>query len=135
MEHTHGPNGEVIFAEPAAAEPAAAETEAVEAAAEAEVEVAKVQAQRDIAIEKEFTKRAESEDRAEIEALRGEVRGLRELVETLKPAEPEPAPQPVPVVVEAPPEPETAPAPEPVEESAPPAAEKKSSGFWGPAYR
>lgn len=105
--------------------------QAVEETVAADVEVAKIEADRDVTIAKIAAKAEESHDETEVEVLRGEVRVLREMVERMAP-EPEPEPEPVPVVVN------DAPA-EPVPDvPAPPAAEapahrpsKSKSGMFG----
>lgn len=125
-DHTHGDDGHVVIVEPET-DPEVTETEKV---ADASVEIAQIEARSAVAIERERTKQVMSEDRAEIEALRGELRALRQIVETLAPPEPdpEPDPEPVPIVVDDPapePEPEpTEPAPDPT-----PEPKKKSDPF------
>lgn len=132
-QHTHGPDGTVILlSEPEAAEvvEAVADVEATEAVADASVEVARIEAERDVAIAKEQTKQSGVYASEELAALQGEVRALREIVDALKPPEPEPAPEPpAPVVVEAPaePAPDVAPPPE-VDKR--PAPKKKSGLGW-----
>jgi hypothetical protein len=126
-DHIHGEDGHVVVVEPET-DPEVTETEKV---ADASVEIAQIEARSAVAIERERTKQVESADRAEIEALRGELRALRQIVETLAPPEPdpepdpEPEPEPVPIVVDDPePEP-TEPAPDPTPEP----SKKKSDPF------
>lgn len=129
-DHRHHPEtGQVIVAEPAEVEPAAAEAEAVEEVAEAEVEIAKIEADRDVAIAKESTKQMAEMQNDELAELRAEVRALREVVDALKPAEPEPPAEPVVVVQEPPAEP-PADVPPPAEVEEKPTPKKKSGLSW-----
>jgi DNA gyrase/topoisomerase IV subunit A len=59
-KHTHGPDGEIIIVEETPPEVAEAEAveQVAESAADASVEVAKVQARRDVTLAREDTKRA-----------------------------------------------------------------------------
>jgi hypothetical protein len=128
--HTHGPDGEIILIDSAPAEAA----EAVAEVADAQVEVAKIEAKRDVDLARESTKAAEVYANEELAALRGRVQAMEAVLETLAPQpEPEPVPEAAPVIVEAPPapvesEPE-APAPEPTEQKVP--AKKKSRSWFG----
>lgn len=131
-EHSHGPDGSIIYHETETApEPAAEQAQAVEAAADASVDVAKVQGRTEIAIAKESTEQTKVLADTELAELRAENRTLREVLDRFGPqaaAEPEPEAEQVPVMVE--PEPEAvAPAPEP--EPAPPDEPKKSRlSYW-----
>jgi len=84
----------------------------VEPIADANVEVARIEAERDVTIAKISAKMEERHDETEIEVLRAELRALRDLI-----TPPEPEPEPTPVVIE---EPE----PVPVEEEMPPREER-----------
>jgi hypothetical protein len=113
---------------------AQAEADAVAEATSADVEIARIQGDTEIKLAQIAARQADPERDAEIEALRDEVRMLKELAAPpMMPVAPEPAPAPVTVVNDA-----------PVEDSLPkPEAEhresedrpKKSSGgglgFWG----
>lgn len=111
-------------------EPAVEVVEApdVEPIADATVEVARIEAERDVTLAKIQRSTLADEERIELEALRVEVGALRE---QLAP----PPPEEVPVVVEAAPEPEPEPesAPPVVEETSTPepAAKKRSNPWWG----
>ncbi|MEU9022332.1 hypothetical protein [Actinomadura sp. NPDC048394] len=136
MEHTHGPNGEILPVDPdavAAGEVAEAATEVAQTTAAADVQVAEIEAARDVELARIDVEREEVWQEGRVARLEGELAGIRETLDKLTqpPAEPEPDP----VVVEAPPEP--APEPEPAAAPAPaPEPEqpkgKKKPGFWGP---
>lgn len=130
-DHVHGPDGHVVaevHSEP--------EVEAVAAGemASAEVEIARIEADAAIQLARIEAKTEEAHDETEVEALRAEIRGMRDMLDRLVPQpepESEPEPAPAPVVMEAPEaEPEAAP---PVAE---PAGEPRHSpksrglGFW-----
>lgn len=122
-QHTHGPDGLVILAtEPDAAEAveAVADADATEAVADASVEIARIEAERDVKIAQTNIKQSEVFANEELARLEGEVRALREIVDALKPPEAEPVPEPpAPVVVEAPPSAPEVPAPPEVEHKQP----------------
>jgi hypothetical protein len=80
---------------------------------EHDVEIAAIEADTAVKVAKIETEQRDDDLRAEVEELRGEMRGMREVLDRLAP--PAPA-EPEPIVV---PVPEPAPAPEP--EAAPPA--------------
>lgn len=130
-DHTHGEDGRVIITPveplPEPVDPAPA----VEAAATADVEIARINADGALALAKEETRREKSLADSRIAELEAENLALRDALAAAAP------PAPEAVVVSAPdpePEPEpAAPAPEPVEQ---PEEEqpKKSRGFFGPAY-
>lgn len=114
---------------------------ATEANADAAVEIARIQAERDVKVEKLYTERATSDDQQRIAELEGEVAGLRQAVQALQaPAtaaalsgalDPEPEPEPEPIVVVPEPEPELPPvdvATPP--ESTPPDKPAKRGGGW-----
>ncbi len=127
-DHTHGPDGTIIWAE--TPEPEAVEAEAVETVADAEVEIAKIQADTEVKLAKEATKREEMWQESRVAELEGEMKGMREILDKLMPEpEPEPEPAPAPIVV---PEPEAAPAvePPPVAEEKPNAGKRKSGGMF-----
>ena len=83
----------------------------VEPIADANVEVARIEAERDVTIAKISAKMEEKHDETEIEVLRAEIRALRDLI-----APPVPEPEPAPVVIEE--------EPAPVEEEIPPREER-----------
>jgi hypothetical protein len=139
-QHTHGPDGLVIVEAPDAAaveavaddmaqlsaagqleQPAIAET-----ITDANVEIARIEAGRDVELAK-LSVKAEQADTSELDQLRGEVAALRAIIDAMTPPEPEPEPDPAPVIVEAPPEEPTEPAPPVVEDR--PVAPKKPSGL------
>lgn len=129
-DHIHGPDGRVIVSEPEAAIPEVAETEQVEAVSNAEVEIAKIEADRDIKIASTETKRAETYADEELAELRGELRALRDIVDALKPSEPSEA-EATPVVVETEPAAPPLDAPPPEEtENRPERRKKGSDHFW-----
>ncbi len=104
------------------------------ATAAADVEIAQIEAERDIKLAKITAEAIDNEQETEIARLRGELAGLRELVERVAPPPPEPDPEPVPVVI-APPDPEPVDEPPAVEapppvETAPPRSSKKQNPWW-----
>jgi hypothetical protein len=129
--HTHGPDGEIILLDSA---PAEAEVEAVAEVADAQVEVAKIEAKRDVELARESTKASQVFADEELSTLRGRVQALEVILEAINAqpeAEAQDVPEAAPVIVEAPPAPvETepeAPAPEPAEQKVP---RKKSKGWF-----
>ena len=125
-DHLHGADGRVIIDGPAIAEAPVAEVIETETVAGADVEIAKIEASRDVQLAKTEVARAEVLGAEEAAELRGEVRALREIVESLKPPEPEPTP---PIIMDAPePEP-TEPVP-PIVEQRPPEPKKSKSLSW-----
>lgn len=99
---------------------------------ENDVKIAEIEAEASIERERIWTEQQENELAQQNEALRGELRGIRETLATLMPPEPEPDPEPVVVPV-----PDTA-AAEPV--AAPPETEPvrskgNNSGGWWDSYR
>lgn len=128
-DHTHDAEGRIVITPPEPIEPVDP-TPAVEVAAGADVEVAKIQAERDIALAKLSNKQAEMWQESRVAEIEARMLGMQEALDRLAP----PPPEPVVVTQEPEPEPEAAPAPEPVDQ---PAEEKppKSTGFFGPAYR
>jgi hypothetical protein len=104
-----------------------------EVAGEAAVEIATIEADRDIALARIAAKAEETEDQRRIAGLEGEMRGMREMLERLMPPEPEPEPEPVPVVVQADPEPvvdDQGATPPPIVEPLPSRKASKSA-WWG----
>lgn len=102
--------------------------------AAAAVEIAGIEAERDITLAKIAAKSEDPERGEEIARLRGELTGLRELVQRLAPPPPEPEPVPVPVPV---PDPESDPVVDepaveapPVVEPAPSSSRKRQSVWW-----
>jgi hypothetical protein len=85
---------------------------------EHDVEIAAIQADTAVKVAKIETEQRDDDLRAEVEELRGEMRGMREVLDRLAPPA---AAEPEPVVV---PVPEPAPAPEP-EAATPPEAEHR----------
>lgn len=118
---------------------AAAEIEAAEAMADgaegaahevarADVEVAKVEAERDVEVARINAKVEAGWQEARVAELEGQVSGMREVLDRImNPPAPDPEPEPEPVAVavdDGPPAPE--------QQQAPPAAPKqKSKGWWG----
>jgi hypothetical protein len=92
--HTHGIDGNVIISEPS---PDEAQLEAVETVSSAEVEIARIQSDRDIALAKIAAKTVEPDLEAELAAAQAELETLRAIV---NPPTPEPVDQ-APVVVVA----------------------------------
>lgn len=96
---------------------------------ENDVKIAEIEADARVETEKLWTGQRAQELESEVSALRGELRGMREVLDQFAPPEPVPA---EPVVI---PVPEPAPAPaEPaaaLPETTPPKPEKKSRGYWG----
>lgn len=83
--------------------------EPVEAApvTEAAVQIAEIEAERDVTLARIGAKAGESEAEQRIAALEGKLAGIADTLDRLLPAEPEAVPDPTPVFVEPP-------APEPV---------------------
>lgn len=96
---------------------------------ENDVKIAEVEAAASVERERIYAEQRDTELAAEVERLRGEVNGMREVLDRLSPAEPDPAPEPVIVDMPAP-EPEAEDVPAPAETSAP-ATPKKRGGYWG----
>lgn len=98
---------------------------------ENDVKIAEIDAAASIERERIWTEQQELALAAENESLRGELRGIREMMATLMPSEPENADEPVVVQVPAagPEEPVAAPP-----ETEPPKRESKSAGMWD-SYR
>ena len=96
---------------------------------ENDVKIAEIEAAARIETERLYTEQRGLDLENEVNRLRGELDGMKTVLETIAPPEPEPGPEPVVVPV---PEPE--PEPEPV--GAPPPAPKsdsgggKKSGWW-----
>jgi len=109
-------------------EPEVAVEEAVdlEPVAEASVEVARIEADRDIKVAKIAAHVADDELELRLAALEGELRGIKEAM--VQP-EPEVAPEPVIVAQDVAPEPE--PEMPPREEREEPKAPRKPKGFFG----
>lgn len=104
------------------------ETEAV---VEATVEIARIEADRDVTLAKVNARVEEGWQEQRIAELEGRLSGMQEMLDRLTP-EPEPDPEPVPLVVTPPPEPlieEPEVQPPPIVE---PAVGKKAKGnaFW-----
>jgi|ERR1700722_1555412 len=74
-----------------------------------DVKIAEIQAATEVAIQGQITERAAFDAETEMESLRGEMRGMREVLDRLVPPEPAPVPVPVPVPEPAPAEPVAAP--------------------------
>jgi hypothetical protein len=102
-DHAHGEDGHVIIGEPS---PAEAEAEAVETVASAEVETTKILAERDVTIARIAAGVEKDALATDVEAMKAELRGMREVLDRLMPApEPEPEPEPAPVIIDNPSEP------------------------------
>lgn len=98
-----------------------------------DVKIAEIEAEASIEREKIWTEAQENDLAQQNEALRGELRGIKETLATLAAPPPEPEPEPVPVPVPVPePEPEPVAAPP---ETAPKPGGKKESGGWFSGYR
>lgn len=94
---------------------------------ENDVKIAEIEAKASIEREKIWTEQQEMALQAQNEELRGEIRGMREVLDRLVPSEPEPEPEPVVVPVPSPAlEPEVA-APE---ETAPKKTTERKKGFF-----
>lgn len=94
-----------------------------------DVKIAKIEAEASVEREKIWTEQRGLDLEHEVGELRGELRGMREVLDRVAP-EPGPEPEPVPVVVEPP-----APGPEPEVPLPPPAPgpgpeAKKQRGWW-----
>lgn len=94
---------------------------------ENEVKIAEIEAEASIEREKIWTEAQQNELAQQNEALRGELRGIRETLATLMPPEPEIPDEPVvvPVPAAGPEEPVAAPP-----ETEPPKKENKKTGMW-----
>jgi hypothetical protein len=123
FEHDDPEPEQVIVDQPAVAD-------AAEAEANAGVEIARVNRDADVQIAKIAGRQLDEATAAEMAALRARL----DILEAARLPDPEPEPEPV-VVETAPAEPEPEPVAAPPETPEPPKEEKKSSGFWGPAYR
>lgn len=101
--------------------------------ADAAVQVAEIEANRDVTIARIEAKADEAHDETEVEALKREIAGMREALALVAPqppvAEPEPAPEPEPIVVEDKPEIEAPPAEH--EHHSEPKPKAKGLGMWG----
>lgn len=101
-----------------------------EPAAAAEVEIARIEADRDVAVARIGAKVEEGWQEQRIAELEGRLAGMQEIIEQLTP---DPEPEPVPVVIEAPePDPVTT---EPTTTAPPivepePAKKRKGNPFW-----
>jgi hypothetical protein len=130
FEHHHDPlDGHVISEVHGEAE---AETAAVELETHAAVEIAQIEADKEIQLTKLAVKAEESHDETEVESLRAEIRGMRETLDRLippVPAEAESAPEPI-VVNDAPVEAEPTDLPEAEHHREPPKPRKTSLGMW-----
>ena len=99
---------------------------------ENDVKIAEIEAEASVEREKIWTEAQQNELNAQNEALRGEIRGMREVLDRLVPPEPEadPEPVPVPVPVAEPEEPVAAPP-----ETEPVKSSKKENAGWWDSYR
>ncbi len=115
------------------ADPVIAEAPVAETAA-ADVQIAEIEAERDIRLAQIGAKAGESDAITRIAELEGKMDGMREMLERLLP--PEPEPDPTPVIVDAPaaePEPvveEPAATPPPAVESEPKRSRQRNA-WWG----
>lgn len=107
-----------------------------EAVTEAAVEIAKVEAERDVTLAKIAAKADESADTTRIAELEGRLRGIEEMLDRLAPPAPaeDAAPEPEVVLMDPPaPEPEvseTPVEPPPIVDTPAPKA-KRRNAFWG----
>lgn len=110
---------------PVVVEDGSAQADAAESVAGAEVEVARIQAERDIAVEK-IRLRGLDEETAALLA------GMQARLDVLESAriQPEPEPLPEPVVIPAEPQPEPESTPAPPETTAPESRGPKKAGWW-----
>jgi len=91
-----------------------------------DVRIAEVEAEARVETERIYAGERDVELVAEVERLKGELAGMRTVLETLAPADPAPAPAPAPAPIPVPvPEPVTAPP-----ELAPKQEGKKKSSMW-----
>jgi hypothetical protein len=126
-DHRHAGDGSVIEV-PVAAEHVA-ETELV---ASAEVEVARIQAERDIALARIAAREVPRDMEAELAAALAELDALKTAMQPAVVETPEPPPAPVAIVNEVAPEPEPSlPEPEPEHhEDKPRKSSSSGLGFW-----
>ena len=116
---------------PAGAAPAPVIVEAYPGPNDNDVKIAEIEAAAGIEREKIWTEQRALDMEGEMERLRGELAGMREILDRIAPPEPDPEPVPVPVPVPGPePVPEPVPAPPP----AAPQAPGKSNGGWRDNY-
>ena len=116
-----------------ASEPAPVAVEADPGPNENDVRIAEIDAAASIEREKLYTEQRGMELEADVQSLRGELRGMREVLDRLAPPEPEPI-VPEPVMMPVPdPEPEPGPAAPPETEPRKDAG-NKGGGWWG-GYR
>ena len=115
--------------DPAAAEPEVIPVPVDQGPNQNDVKIAEIEAAASIELEKLWTEQEGMRLDSEVQELRGEVRGMREILDRLAP--PEPDPPDAPVVITPPPEPEpvTEPVPGPPD-TGPATKSKKSSGWW-----
>jgi hypothetical protein len=132
--HTHDQDGNVVLLDNHQAE-AEAEVISADLLTSAEVEIAKIQAEKEITLARIAAKTDESYFQSEIEALKAEIVGMREALALTTP-EPvqEPAPEQAPVIVVNDNDNESddetiQPAPEP--EPAPRKKSRGGIGVWG----
>lgn len=95
---------------------------------EHDVEIAEIEADARVEVEKLWTDQRGAELEAEVQGLRGELRGMREVLDRLQPPEPDPAPDPVVI-----PMPDPAPAPDaapPPPEGDKPKTDSTGGGWW-----
>jgi hypothetical protein len=97
---------------------------------ENDVAIAEIEAAASVEREKIYTEQRGLELEGEVERLRGELHGMRTVLETLAPPEPEPDPEPV-VVPMPEPEPIAEPVAGPPETVKSGGGGKKGDGWWG----
>lgn len=110
-------------------ESARAEETVTEEVASATVEVARIEADRDVKVAKISAGVAEVEVESRLAEVEGQLRGMREALDRLVPEVPEPDPEPVVVAQEVAPEPTEAEMPTRAE-SHEPRAPKRKQGFF-----
>jgi hypothetical protein len=96
---------------------------------ENDVKIAEIEAGASIEREKIYTEQRGLELEGEVQRLRGEIEGMRTVLETI--ARPEPEPEPEPVVI---PVPDAGPPPDgppPPPDNPPASGSKKKDGYWG----
>jgi hypothetical protein len=116
--------------EPAAPEPEAEPVVLVDPGPnENDVEIARIEAEASVAREELWTQQEGLRLESQVDELRGEIRGMREVLDRIAPPEPEPQPVVVPIPPAEPPESADPVAGPPPVESGPPKGKKKSGWF------
>lgn len=98
---------------------------------ENDVKIAEIEAEASIEREKIWTEQRGLDLESEVQELRGELRGMREVLDRVAPPEPEPPAAPVVVAPPAAPEPEPAPVPAPPADEPKTKAAARKTGIFG----